>query len=238
MFNQSSNLLKTLTNRLPKDSWIYALASFKGLHTFERYLEVQRIAKKNRVQANLLDVGAGEYSPLKTIYKNVLSLDVRKKKDLDIIASVTALPFIDGAFNCITAIDLLEHLKKVDRTQALNEMKRVGNFVIIHLPLDDGKNFMAKSGDLALYDYINNQLGYSERMTLEHLKNDYSTLSEIIKEGFVLVRPDWNLETWRVTAELSYVLPDALAPFINILYLILLRKNSPPWWGAYLIYKP
>ena len=133
---------------------------------------------------------------------------------------------------------MLEHLEKNERKKALDEMKRVGNIVIIHLPLDDGKKFMAKLGDLTLDNFISRRRGYHEACTLEHLNNRYSTLKEIQSEGFLIVKPDWNLEIWCTTAELSYALPAILTPFVIALYLFILRRTlTPPWWGAYFIYK-
>jgi SAM-dependent methyltransferase len=230
------SIIRTLCKKLPQHSWIRAIIGFNGLQSYERYNEIAKLLPRCNA-TKVLDIGSGGCSPLVEVCPKVLSLDIINKKGVDIVADASHLPFRYNAFDCIVAVDMLEHLKRNERAQAIQEMKKVGRLVIVHVPLNDNDKFMARTADLLFYNFVKHRLGYNEKNTLEHLKCGYPTPAEIEVTGFKMVKPDWNFKVWLITAKLHYVSRGILAPLVIILYLALLKKiQNPPWWGAYFIY--
>ena len=121
----------------------------KDHYSFERYIFIERWTSywyqlneifKAKDTETILDIGPGT-----NLLRHVLaehnpsikyqSLDIDESLSPDIVGSVTKIPVDDGSFDCVTAFQILEHIKFEDFEQALAEINRVSNkTVIISLP--------------------------------------------------------------------------------------------------------
>ena len=55
-----------------------------------------------------------------------------------ILGDITHIPFEDGKFQCITCLEVLEHLTIGDYTKALSELARVsGSYIILSIPYNE-----------------------------------------------------------------------------------------------------
>jgi len=117
--------------------------------TYHRYnLCYQKIAG-----GRILDIGSGGKSPLRFTCRFVIQLDINRKGEIDIIASATHLLFKDNSFDTVVLVDVIEHLPQKDREVAVREAIRVcKSRVIIHTPLNDDYNFIARKMDLRFQD--------------------------------------------------------------------------------------
>lgn len=229
--------LRCLASKLPYHSWIREIIELRGITGFERYREVASLILKANCH-KILDVGSNGPSPLKHTGVQVLSADVQRKAGLDIVASASHLPFRDKVFDCVTAIDILEHLDSA-RENAINEIKRCGKTVIIHTPLQDNRVFMGRIGDFMILEYAEKVLNRIDENTLKHLRCGEPSPNELRKHGFKILQPDWNMNVWLVLMKSYYLMYRFTAPIIILLYLLLLRRiKNPPYWGGYLVYQP
>jgi len=234
---RSTQFLKVLSQKLPWNSRIRHCLELKDVTSFERYMKIERLLSKLSFTRTLLDVGSGGASPLRGTGHRVLSIDIRRKTGLDVIADVKHLPFQHDVFDVVIAADLLEHLKIEDRKEAINEMKRVGTSVIIHTPLQDGQNFMGAWGDMMFYKFTKDVLGRPEKNTEEHLKCMHPSPTELRDFDLEIIDADWNLTVWFTVMKLHYSSRGLLSPIVNIMYFLLLSKiRGPPWWGAWVVY--
>ncbi len=223
--------------RLPPDSWISAIVSFRSIDSHERFVKITKLLKQTNSH-RILDVGSGSTSPLRERGFQVLSIDIRHERGLDIIASATHLPFRNQTFDCVTAVDTIEHIKYNEREKALADMKRCGEKVIIHTPLQDGKTFLGRVGDLAMLDFCRKLSSTVEQNTYEHVINGEPSPAYLETRQFMLMEPDWNLSLWLAFMKPTFVLFNLASPVISILYLLVLRKiKHPPYWGGYFKYE-
>ena len=66
---------------------------------------------------------------------NVVTLDIDKRLNPDVVGSVLALPFADKSFDVVACYELLEHLTYENFHRALSEIFRVSNsYAILSLP--------------------------------------------------------------------------------------------------------
>lgn len=236
-------MLTTLANhlqkKLPKDSLLRVMLGFQGIVGHERYQQVVKILTKAKSHA-VLDVGSCGASQLAASgHLQVLSVDLKPKVGVDVVANVSHLPFSDHVFDCVTAIDVLEHIRSSEREKAINELKRCGKIVLVHTPLQDNVNFMGKAGDILLFNYLKNSLNIVDENTREHLDCDQPRFAELNEQGFKVMKPDWNLNVWLILMKCRYlrIYYHFIAPALTLLYLLALRKvNTPPFYGAYLMY--
>lgn len=206
----------------------------RGITGFERYREVASLLLKDNC-SKVLDVGSNGPSPLKHIGFQVLSVDVQRKAGLDVVANASHLPFRSMVFDCVTAIDILEHIDS-SREKAINEIKRCGKTVIIHTPLQDNKVFMGRVGDSMILEYVEKVLNKIDENTLEHVRCGEPSPKELRKHGFKITQPDWNMNVWLVLMKSHYLVYRFTAPIIILLYLLVLRRiKNPPYWGGYLV---
>jgi 2-polyprenyl-3-methyl-5-hydroxy-6-metoxy-1,4-benzoquinol methylase len=99
------------------------------------YRSIIRLLRSSGSGARLLDVGCGEGQLLRRAQKyfDVHGVDVSEAgveaardalgRDVAEVASATALPFADGAFDVVTCLDVLEHID--DPLVPLREISRV-----------------------------------------------------------------------------------------------------------------
>lgn len=229
-----TKLVRHLMRKLPEDSWLAVFFGVRGVVGHERYCKVAELLTKVDC-LTILDIGSGGTSKLGRALQ-VLSVDVKRKLGVDVVADVLHLPFSDHIFDCVIAIDVLEHIKPSEREKAVNEMKRCGKMVLLHTPLQDDRLFMGRHGDLLLLSFLEKTLHIVDENTLEHLEFGEPRLDELTKQGFRVVEGDWNINLWLLLMKSLYLPTILFAPVMTMLYLLVLRKaNNPPFWGAYLI---
>jgi len=226
------NLVKKFYRKLPRNSWLSVLFGLRGIIAHERYNKVRKLLAKSNCH-KILDVGSGETPPLADF---TLCIDIKRKAGVKIIADASHLPFCDCTFDCVTAIDVVEHLQPKKRKEAIDEMKRCGKTVLIHTPLQDNKTFMGKTGDILLFQYMKNSRNKVDDNTREHLECGEPHLDELKEHDFKVMQPDWNLNIWLTLMKYRYLPYNFTSPVMTVLYLLALRRMSqPPFWGAYLI---
>ncbi|MFS8131180.1 MAG: class I SAM-dependent methyltransferase [Candidatus Dojkabacteria bacterium] len=118
---------------------------FRGLHDPKPdYLKI--IEKEVKSCKTLLDVGCGGYSPLKDINKTLKksvgvdgfkpSIDKAKERKThseNKVINVLELTkhFKDKSFDCVVALDLIEHLTKEEGTKLLKDIERIAKKKVI-----------------------------------------------------------------------------------------------------------
>jgi len=112
--------LRHFAAKLPYNSWIREIIERRGITGFERYRKVASLL--SRIECcKILDVGSYGPSPLEQMGFQVLSVDVQRRAGLDVVADASNLPFGSNVFDCITAIDVLEHIGS-SREKAIKEL--------------------------------------------------------------------------------------------------------------------
>ena len=112
----------------------------KGYDTLERfisyYYQIAEVAETGAKR--VLEVGCGNktfYTLMKNKDVDIISIDVNKSLEPDIVGDVRKMPFKNEEFDVVTAFQVLEHLPFREFEKALKELKRVSkNKVIISLP--------------------------------------------------------------------------------------------------------
>lgn len=83
----------------------------------------------------ILDVG----SRSEKIDPAAISIDLDRKFRPDVCASATHLPFVSDSFDCVTMLEVIEHLEDREVERALNEIKRVSRSVVLSTPNCDSR---------------------------------------------------------------------------------------------------
>lgn len=230
-------ICKSLEGKLPRNSWINAIVSFRSVDAHERYVKVANYLRKAHCH-KILDVGSGSASSLKNMGFQVVSLDVKPEEHLDIVASATHLPFRNNTFDSVSAVDVLEHINHERRESAVVEMKRCGRIVIVHTPLQNNEYFYGRVADLAILNFCKRFTSNVEQNTFEHVANGEPSPSDLERQGFRLLEPDWNLRLWLALMKPEFISFNLVSPLTVMLYLLGLRRvREPPYWGGYFIYE-
>lgn len=77
--------------------------------------------KMGGVHSKILDVGCG----LHKVRLDEIGMDTKSWKRPDVVGSALGLPFAGGSFDCVTMLELIEHMNKGSQQMALQEAKRV-----------------------------------------------------------------------------------------------------------------
>lgn len=194
-----------MSKKLPWHSYLKAILMGESIDYFERYLIILRMLKtlERLCQRSLkiLEIGAGPASPLKNYFSSYITTDVKKMPGVDIVADAKYLPFKDGSFDVVIAIDVLEHIPSDERELVLKEIIRVARLlVIIHTPLISGDNyFNSRFYDFLLLRFLTKKLKRLDQaimFTLMHLKYGEPRYEDFWNMGFKLLKTDWNAKVW------------------------------------------
>ena len=96
-------------NKIPKEN--------KGI---EKIIKNIKNNNKNLNNKLVLDIGCGEKK-----LKGAIGVDVRKTKDVDIIADARYLPFKDEVFDHVYSSHLIEHFSHREVKEVIKEWVRV-----------------------------------------------------------------------------------------------------------------
>ncbi|SDZ05074.1 Methyltransferase domain-containing protein [Lysobacter sp. yr284] len=130
----------------------------------------------------VLDCGAG----LRNVYyRNVVNCEIVAYDSTDVLAAAERLPFVDGCFDAVLSLNVLEHVK--DPFQAARELLRV---------LKPGGRLMCVAPFLQpLHGYPHHYYN----MTRQGLENLFAALDERQVEIYGAMRPIWALQ-WFLSA--------------------------------------
>ena len=98
----------------------------------------KRHAKSARMlppNSTVLDIGSRK----EKIHPDAVSLDIDRKVRPDICASAEFLPFRPRSFDCISMLEVVEHLEDEQLDRALSDCKRIAHYLVISTPNCDSK---------------------------------------------------------------------------------------------------
>jgi len=131
-------------------------SNFVNYYNFDKdlyWLPVIRIVKKYKMTGNFLDLGCAFGFLAKRIvpyFKNIYGADISKyaidkaKESIDAVKFINtdlnkdSLSFKDGFFNCIAALDVLEHTKSSGKSiKIIHEKLAKDGYLIVGFPVRD-----------------------------------------------------------------------------------------------------
>ena len=74
------------------------------------YQELFRAVRNECVEGSTLEVGGG-FGSLKEEWKSLVSVDIVRMPNLDVVCDAQILPFVPDSFNNVVAVDTLHHLE-------------------------------------------------------------------------------------------------------------------------------
>ena len=159
-------------------------------------------AVKN-ISGELLDVGMGYGYLEELIIKNKLNFQLNgvdisdyaihsAKKRFDgvfKVADVDKIPFAENMFDCVLALDVLEHIPTVKLSNALSEMNRVlkkGGTLVVSVPLNESKADKILNGHLKEFntDTIKSEIQKAEFL-VTRIKYLYAFKNFVFVKNFI-----------------------------------------------------
>lgn len=133
---------------------------------------------------SILEVGANLYRRLGSLLPRdrIIYLDLEipadMKADSDVVeGDATALPFFDGSFDVVVALDVLEHIPVPKRRDFLSHTTRVaGLMTIVAAPFDNPQVRAAEADASAFWGRL---MSERYRWLAEHVENGLPNLDEI-----------------------------------------------------------
>lgn len=182
----------------------YFVNSYDSKGRFISYWhQINEIIKLNPKKVLEIGIGNGFVSKyLKERRVNILTLDIDKKLNPDIVGSVLDVPFPDNSFEVVACYELLEHLQYEKFYKALSEIFRVSkSYAILSLP-DTSRVYR-------LYVQIPKIRIFKKLISLPRLKNpihkfDGEHYWEIGKAGYPLSKITKDIERAGFNIEKTY----------------------------------
>ena len=190
------------------------------------YPVVKAIKKLNLEDSKILEVGPGSLGIIPYLKREIDGVDVDfsgpKTKLLNKIkGKANNLPFAKNAYDVAISVDVLEHLRKEERQDAIYEILRVTKrLVVIVVPVGE----LAQEQDKKLDEYFFKKFGRRNQYLEEHVSNGLPKTEEILvfidkslrklnKKAKVESFPNLNLlareilmKTWITKSKFSYYL--------------------------------
>jgi len=225
----------------------------KDIDQYLRYSKIIGEIKKikhpnNKKKLKILDVGAGgegiakflKYSHELNKYniylfdKDAAALS-KVKIATPIVSKEKRLPFADQEFDIVVSLDTLEHIPKEERAEFLNELKRVGNNILLHFVMHDpDHNFNGRDGDFKFNQWYLKMFKKEHSWTAEHLQIEPPTFSEI-----QLTMPDASITGTQNTdiwfKYLTFSSTPIIGFFTGFVFMLKWKKqfNYPPFHGCF-----
>lgn len=190
------------------------------------YPVVKAIKKLNLEDSKILEVGPGSLGIIPYLKREIDGVDVDfsgpKTKLLNKIkGKANNLPFAKNAYDVAIFVDVLEHLRKEERQDAIYEILRVTKrLVVIVVPVGE----LAQEQDKKLDEYFFKKFGRRNQYLEEHVSNGLPKTEEVLvfidkslrklnKKAKVESSPNLNLfvreilmKTWITKSKFSYYL--------------------------------
>ena len=148
-----------------------------------RYLAVVKEIKRLKyTDSKILEIGSGSLGITPYLKKQVDGLDVDFSGPASpyinkIKGTAINLPFRKNSYEVVISVDTLEHLEKLERPKAIDEMLRVAKkLVVIVVPIGE----VSQSQDRQLYLYWKKIFGSENQFLKEHVQNGLPQSEEIL----------------------------------------------------------
>ena len=114
------------------------------------YQELFRAVRNECVEGSILEVGGG-FGSLKEELKSLISTDIVRMPNLDVVCDTQILPFVQDSFNNVVAVDTLHHLEWPLRFfQQVAGVLQYGGRLILVEPL----HLLSECHHLLLYPHL------------------------------------------------------------------------------------
>src|SRR3990167_7728703 len=148
-----------------------------------RYYPVVKAIKKLSLEdSKILEVGPGSLGIIPYLKREIDGVDIDfsgpKTKLLNKIkGKASNLPFLKNAYDVAISVDVLEHLRKEERQDAIYEILRVSqHLVVIVVPV--GK--LSQGQDKKLDEYFLKKFGRRNQYLEEHISNGLPKTEEVL----------------------------------------------------------
>lgn len=226
-----------------------ALLWSTALDTWHRYAAI-REALEQRVTAGttVLELGPGwaglefflapEFRSRSLAQADIVRLPLLplEEGETRFLASGSALPFREEAFDFVIAVDVMEHVPREVRPAFSAELQRVARTgVLLHVPLDDGGTYLAGLGDRSFLTWYQARFGHTEPNIEEHLAAGHPDPGEMARyfPGASIV-PTQSMEDW-----LWYMKGERVAmqaPFLGLIQSVRKSLPGPPFYSALVVW--
>lgn len=177
-----------------------------------RYLPVvEKLKELNLVDSKILEIGSGSLGITPYLKRGIDGLDVDfsgPKTSLinRIKGSASPLPFRKNSYDVVISVDVLEHIPRGDRQEAIFEMLRVASkLAIIVVPTGELSEKQDKELDLRWQKIFNTHYQFLK----EHVQNGLPKVDEILvsidkakrrlgKKAVVKSKPIFNLRVRKI----------------------------------------
>ena len=190
------------------------------------YPVVKAIKKLNLEDSKILEVGPGSLGIIPYLRREIDGVDIdfsgpRTKLLNKIKGKANNLPFAKNSYDVTISVDVLEHLEKGERQDAIYEILRVAKrLAVIVVPVGE----LAQEQDKKLDEYFFKKFGRRNQYLEEHVSNGLPKTEEILvfidkslrklnKKAKVESFPNLNLvareilmKTWITKSKISYYL--------------------------------
>ncbi len=104
----------------------------------DRYLLDRQIKKVGHyISGRVLDVGAGEFDRYSRHFasKEYIKMDIRHKKDVDVVGSIEEIPFPDESFDSAVCTQVFEHLENPEKgAKEISRVLKKGGHLLVTVP--------------------------------------------------------------------------------------------------------
>jgi hypothetical protein len=143
----------------------------------------RRLSKLDSLDMKILEVGSGPNGIGEYISNFFVGCDIKfdgriNPKMLPVVGSATNLPFRDESFDIVLSIDMLEHIKRAERAEVINELIRVSKRLTIIACPCGRKSQKCEQKILLWYQFIRRK--YPDWL-IEHVKNGLPSENEILQ---------------------------------------------------------
>jgi len=149
-----------------------------------RYLPVIDVIKKNNFRdSQILEVGSGDLGITLYLKKKIVGIDIEfGNNDNSLLQKIKIdgkrFPFADNEFDVVISVDNLEHIRRGERKNFINEILRVAKKgVIMTLPCGS----LAYNHDKKIAQYFYQTYRSSDRFLNEHLANGLPEISDVVE---------------------------------------------------------
>ena len=148
-----------------------------------RYLPVvEAIKKAGLADSKILEIGSGSLGIVPYLKKPIDGLDIDfSGPQTHLLNKVQGkaydLPFRKNSYDVVIQVDVLEHLKKIEREKAVSEMLKVARkLAVIVIPQGE----LSEKQDKELYDRWQKIFGTKNQFLEEHIENGLPRVDEIL----------------------------------------------------------